>query len=35
LTSSMATRMNQDMIFSIEEAVADFGFTPRAFLPRL
>ncbi len=35
LTSSMATRMNQDMVFSIEEASADFGFTPRAFVPRL
>jgi nucleoside-diphosphate-sugar epimerase len=33
LTSSMATRMNQDMVFSIEEAHADFGFTPRDFRP--
>jgi hypothetical protein len=29
----MATRMNQDMVFSIEEAHADFGFTPRDFRP--
>jgi nucleoside-diphosphate-sugar epimerase len=35
LTSSMATRMNQDMVFSIEQASVDFGFTPRAFLPCL
>jgi uncharacterized protein YbjT (DUF2867 family) len=35
LTSSMATRMNQDMIFSIVEASSDFGFQPRAFSPRL
>lgn len=35
LTSSMAKRMNQDMVFSIEEADADFGFAPREFLPRL
>lgn len=33
LTASMATRMNQDMIFSIEEASSDFGFAPRAFSP--
>jgi nucleoside-diphosphate-sugar epimerase len=35
LTSSMATRMNQDMVFSIEEAHADFGFTPRDFRPSI
>jgi uncharacterized protein YbjT (DUF2867 family) len=35
LTSSMATRMNQDMVFSIEEANADFGFAPRGFSPRV
>ncbi|WP_319797009.1 NAD-dependent epimerase/dehydratase family protein [Nitrobacter sp.] len=35
LTSSMATRMSQDMVFSIEEAHADFGFAPRSFLPSI
>jgi uncharacterized protein YbjT (DUF2867 family) len=33
LTSSMAARMNQDMVFSIEEARSDFGFAPRKFSP--
>jgi nucleoside-diphosphate-sugar epimerase len=33
LTSSMATRMSQDMVFSTEEANADFGFAPRGFVP--
>jgi nucleoside-diphosphate-sugar epimerase len=34
LTSSMAKRMDQDMIFSIDDAVSDFEYKPRAFAPK-
>lgn len=33
LTSSMAERMNQDLVFSSETAQQDFGFTARSFQP--
>lgn len=35
ITTSMAKRMQQDMIFSTAEAAADFGYQPRKFLPKL
>jgi nucleoside-diphosphate-sugar epimerase len=34
LTSSMAIRMDQNMVFSNDEAMCDFGYKPRAFDPR-
>jgi nucleoside-diphosphate-sugar epimerase len=33
LTSSMAKRMNQNMVFSNDEAASDFGYNPREFSP--
>lgn len=33
ITASMATRMQQDMIFSNEKAFEDFGYSPREFSP--
>jgi nucleoside-diphosphate-sugar epimerase len=35
IRSSMAERMEQDMIFSNAEAISDFGFAPRPFEPSL
>jgi nucleoside-diphosphate-sugar epimerase len=35
LTAAMADRMNQDMVFALDDAVRDFGFTPRRFQPDL
>lgn len=35
LRTSMATRMEKDMIFSFEEAAMDFGYAPRFFTPDL
>lgn len=33
LTTSMALRMQQDLVFSIDDAAADFGYAPRSFQP--
>jgi nucleoside-diphosphate-sugar epimerase len=35
IRSSMAERMEQDMIFSNAESISDFGFAPRPFEPSL
>lgn len=35
LTASMAQRMDQDMVFSNDEAISDFGYNPRTFIPQL
>lgn len=35
ITTSMAKRMQYDMTFSFEDAVADFGYAPRQFIPQL
>lgn len=35
LTAEMANRMNQDMVFAHDAAVADFNYTPRRFLCHL
>ena len=32
VTGAMATRMNEDLVFSYDDAARDFGYTPRAFL---
>ncbi len=35
LTSAMATRMNEDLVFDHAPAVQDFGFAPRPFRPKM
>ncbi len=35
LRASMAKRMDQDMVFSHDEATSDFDYEPRAFMPQL
>jgi nucleoside-diphosphate-sugar epimerase len=35
ITASMATRMQQDMVFGNEDAEHDFGYSPRRFLPTI
>ncbi len=34
LTASMAKRMDQDMVFANDEAISDFEYKPRDFLPQ-
>jgi nucleoside-diphosphate-sugar epimerase len=35
ITSSMARRMQQDMVFDFDDASRDFGYSPRGFCPQL
>jgi nucleoside-diphosphate-sugar epimerase len=35
ITSSMARRMEQDMVFDFDDASRDFGYSPRGFCPQL